>query len=99
MDVQTVGRVGHLSGVWISKLVGTLVGYEGLDAFSVVQTYDWTQGVKGCKKWRLGFREKQDMRMRRRDIMDLPPRCMGPFPKSSGEDKRLPRPSSPYLLN
>ncbi|KFH47055.1 hypothetical protein ACRE_020630 [Hapsidospora chrysogenum ATCC 11550] len=51
-------------GVWSSKLVATHIGYHGQDAFTVVQTYEWGNSRQSRKKWRLGFREKQDMCMR-----------------------------------
>ncbi|KAF5624965.1 hypothetical protein F52700_9340 [Fusarium sp. NRRL 52700] len=47
----------------ISKLVGTHIGYHDHDAFTVVQLYEWANTGQKCKKWRLGFREKQEMSM------------------------------------
>ncbi|KAI1874575.1 hypothetical protein JX265_004783 [Neoarthrinium moseri] len=54
-------RISFWPGVWTAKVVGTHIGYHGQDAFTVVQSYDWAHSGQVCKKWRLGFREKQDM--------------------------------------
>ncbi|KAF4452085.1 hypothetical protein F53441_5017 [Fusarium austroafricanum] len=57
-------RISFWPGVWTAKLVGTHIGYHDHDAFTVVQTYDWAHSGQKCKKWRLGFREKQEMSMK-----------------------------------
>ncbi|KLU89526.1 hypothetical protein MAPG_08497 [Magnaporthiopsis poae ATCC 64411] len=56
-------EVSFWPGVWSADLVGTSIGYEGLDAFAVMQSYDWAHNRRGCQKWRLGFREKQELCM------------------------------------
>jgi hypothetical protein len=48
-------------GVFASKLSATLVGYSGHDAFSAVQIYEWAMDGRKPKRWRLGFRDKQEM--------------------------------------
>lgn len=48
-------------GVSDSQLSATLIGYSGRDAFSVVQVYEWNMNGQKLKKWRLGFRGKQEM--------------------------------------
>ncbi|KAK8128757.1 hypothetical protein PG984_009865 [Apiospora sp. TS-2023a] len=57
-------RISFWPGVWTAELMGTHIGYHGHDAFTVVQTYDWAHSGQTCKKWRLGFREKQQMCMK-----------------------------------
>jgi hypothetical protein len=34
-----------------------------MDAFAVMQSYDWAHDSHGCRKWRLGFGEKQTLCM------------------------------------
>jgi hypothetical protein len=57
-------RISFWPGVWTAKTVGTHIGYHGHDAFTIVQMYDWAHSGQTCKKWRLGFREKQEMAMK-----------------------------------
>ncbi|RKK80731.1 hypothetical protein BFJ71_g15840 [Fusarium oxysporum] len=61
--LQSDPRISFWPGVWTAKLVGTHIGYHDHDAFTAVQTYDWAHSGQKCKKWRLGFREKQEMSM------------------------------------
>ena len=61
--VKEPEEVSFWPGVWSAELVGTWIGYEGLDAFAVMQGYDWAHDRDGCRKWRLGFREKQELCM------------------------------------
>ncbi|KAK7957977.1 hypothetical protein PG996_010582 [Apiospora saccharicola] len=69
-------------GVWTAALMGTHIGYHGHDAFTVVQTYDWAHSGQTCKKWRLGFREKQQMSMK----FQVLKKC--PCTKQQGEVER-----------
>lgn len=48
-------------GVFTGRLTATLIGYHGTDAFSAVQVYEWETGPQKSKKWRMGFRDKQEM--------------------------------------
>ncbi|KAK4034168.1 hypothetical protein C8A01DRAFT_39383 [Parachaetomium inaequale] len=55
-------EIAFWPGVWSAKLVGTGIGYDD-DAFAVMQSYDWAHDSHGCRKWRLGFGEKQALCM------------------------------------
>jgi hypothetical protein len=55
-------EIAFWPGVWSAKLVGTAIGYDD-DAFAVMQSYDWAHDSHGCRKWRLGFGEKQALCM------------------------------------
>ncbi|KAF4333291.1 hypothetical protein FBEOM_12877 [Fusarium beomiforme] len=56
-------RISFWPGVGTAKLVGSHVGYHDHDAFTAVQTYEWAHRGQKSKRWRLGFREKQEISM------------------------------------
>ncbi|KAK2746649.1 hypothetical protein FQN57_002993 [Myotisia sp. PD_48] len=48
-------------GIFSGKLSATLVGYYESGAFSVIQLYEWKDKKDMLVKWRMGFRNKQEM--------------------------------------
>jgi hypothetical protein len=70
--LAVVDRVNGWLGVLTSTLVGYHVGHDGGDAVVVVETYGWDHDQRGCKKWWLGFREKQEMCIKLRIVRSCP---------------------------
>ena len=70
-------HVTYFPGVSTAKRSSVLVGHHGPDAFSITQSFDWQSHHRHDKKYKIGFREMQNLRM---DFDVLPPcECKSPF--------------------
>lgn len=70
-------HVTYFPGVSTAKRGSVLVGHHGSDAFSITQSFDWRSHHRLDKKYKIGFREMQNLRM---DFDILPPcECESPF--------------------
>ncbi|KAL9105080.1 MAG: hypothetical protein Q9187_008828, partial [Circinaria calcarea] len=64
-------HVTYFPGVSTAKRGPVLVGHHGSDAFSITQSFDWQSYHHLDKKYKIGFREMQNLRM----AFDVLPPC------------------------
>ena len=64
-------HVTYFPGVSTARRGPVLVGHHGSDAFSITQSFDWQSYHRLDKKYKVGFREMQNLRM----AFDVLPPC------------------------